>query len=440
MAILELWHILIMPQKLPTRLLSRGLSFARATLKAGQFAAGGSLKNIEAIVKELSQLKGTAMKVGQTLSLYGETLFPKEINDLLKNLQAQAEPLPWSEMEKVLRRELGERFHQLEIDPKSIASASIGQVYRARLKETGEELALKVQYPGVDLAVESDMKFFKVLLGLPGVFPGGLKLDNVLAEVKDMFYQELDYRIERQHIEAFREYLSGDSRYIVPKTYPEFSTAKVLALEFMNGVRADAPEVLRLSQERRDRIGQAYFELYLRELLDIKKVQTDPHLGNYLVKVDDQGNDQRSDQLILFDFGAVRAVPEEFLEAYQHLMHGGLTKSAREIEYGGRKIGLLKPEDSLDLVDDYVNLCLLLTEPFNDETTYAWNESDLPKRVASQVGKVAFSYKLRAPPRELVFLDRKLSGVFIFMSVLKCRWSGRRAVFNALEKYRGIKE
>ncbi len=431
-----------MPQKkdsqatLSKSLISRGFSLAKASIRAGRFAAGGGIANVESLVKELGRLKGSAMKVGQTLSLYGESIFPKEVNEILKNLQTKAEPLPWAAMRKMLAQELGEeKLRELEIDETAVASASIGQVYKAKINESGETLALKVQYPGVEEAIDADMRLLKVILAVPGIFPGGLRLEHLLAEIREMFMQEIDYTLEIKAVDRFREYLSGDPRYQVPKTYPRYSSRRVLATEFMAGVRADAPEVQSLSQERRNRLGEAYFDLYLRELLDFKLVQTDPHLGNYLVQV---GGD--SDRLVLFDFGAMREAPEEFLKHYQNLIWGGITHDARSVEKGGRGLGLLQPEDSMDLVDDYVRLCFLLCEPFYGPDAYDWGSSDLPRRVAGQVKHVAISYKLRAPPREIVFLDRKLGGVFIFLSVLRCQWNGRASVLAALSKYRGITE
>ena len=95
-------------------------------------------------------------------------------------------------------------------------------------------------------------------------------------------------------------------------------------------------------------------------------------------------------------------------------------------------LGLLLPEDPIELVKDYVDLCFLLTEPF--QSVYDWGATDLPKRVAAAVGKIASSYRLRAPPRELVFLDRKLGGVFIFLSVLKCVMDAKPSVEEALRR------
>ncbi|NJL23766.1 MAG: hypothetical protein HC902_00335 [Calothrix sp. SM1_5_4] len=261
-----------------------------------------------------------------------------------------------------------------------------------------------------------------------------------------MFHQEIDYRKELEYCELFHRLLARDDRYLVPKVYRDYSTRKVLATEFIEGVRADSSEVQALTPERRNRVGLAFLDLYFRELLEFRQVQTDPHLGNYMVQIDPNG---AKDRLVLLDFGAVREVPEDFLKSYALLIEGGLANDARMIEKAGRQLGLLQPEDELELVDDYVRLSMMVIEPFslpewelapnnllsNEDGSYDWGASDLPQRVAGKLTRIAATYRLRAPPRELVFLDRKLGGVFIFMSVLKCRLEARQLLQATLAKY-----
>lgn len=421
-----------------TSTLLRGFSLAKATLKASRLGAGrwldSSEKNspawlsqVELLVGELGRLKGSAVKVGQTLSMYGEHLLPPEVNQLLKKLQQDSPRLEWAAISKVLEKELGkEKLSRLEIDETPIAAASIGQVHRARVKATGRDLALKVQYPGVDQAIETDLKLLKFILTMTNMVPKGPRFDQIFAEIKDMFYQEVDYHAERRFHERFHQWLKDDPRYLVPEVAPEFSTRRVLASDFMEGDRIDSARVQALSQDDRNRLGRNFFELYCRELLDFRFVQTDPHFGNYLISPDQR--------LILLDFGAVREVPSDFLKAYVLIVEGGLKQDTRLIEQGSRRLGLLQPEDSLELIQDYIDLCLLLREPIHG--VYDWGSSDLPKRVAAKASKIALTHKLRAPPRELVFLDRKLGGVFVFLSGLKSKIETRDLVENALKSAR----
>ena len=431
-------------REIRTNLLTRGFSLARASIKASGLAANSLLKKggtdnanwlskVEFLVKELGQLKGTAMKVGQTLSMYGEHLLPKEVNDLLKTLQQDSPALAWPAIEAVLKKELGvERLAELEIEPDPVGAASIGQVHRARVRATGQVVAIKIQYPGVDRAVDTDLKLLKFILNLSDMVPRGPRFDQIFDEIRVMFLQEINYEQEFERGVEFARLLANDSRYRVPAPLKRYSTRRILTTEFIVGHRADAPEVQALPLERRNRLGLAFLDLYLRELMEFKLVQTDPHLGNYMIQIDEGG----ADRLVLFDFGAVREVPQAFLDSYTQLVDGGITGRSIDIEAGGRGLGLLLPEDSAELVADYISLCRLLTEPFDEaQGEYDWGASDLPKRVTSAVAKIATSYKLRAPPRELVFLDRKLGGVFIFLSVLKCRMAGRSTVTGRLAEY-----
>lgn len=438
-----------MPQKkaslkdIRTSLLSRGLSLAKASIKAGGLTASqwlssdgtarpGWLNQVEYLIQEIGQLKGTAMKVGQTLSMYGEHLLPKEVNDVIKKLQQESPPLHWDGIEAVLIDELGhEKLSQLDVEHDSIAAASIGQVHRARLKSGGVPLALKVQYPGVDTAVETDLKLLKFMLNMSDLVPRGPRMDQIFAEIREMFHQEVDYGFERDFGQQFRAAVASDPRYVVPEVFPEFCTRRVLTAEFVVGHRADSAEVQALSLERRNRLGRAFFELYLRELLELQLMQTDPHLGNYLIQIDPVGE---NDRLVLLDFGAVRAVPDDFLVSYSSLIDGGIHGDERKIEKAGRQLKLLLPEDNLELVQAYIELCKMLMEPFGG--VYDWAENDLPKRVGAKLSKIAFNHKLRSPPRELVFLDRKLAGVFIFLSVLKCKMDARPWLEEALENFK----
>lgn len=417
-----------------TSLLSRGFSLAKASIKAGGLFAGrGSdnwLPRVELIIQELGQLKGTAMKVGQSLSMYGEHLLPKEVNDLLKTLQQNSPALAWGPIHQVLIEELGaEKLSELEIDEEALASASIGQVHRATIKATGEKLALKVQYPGVAAAVDTDMKLLKFILNMSDMVPRGPRFDQIFSEIRTMFDQEVNYNFEREFTEKFRAELAHDPRFIVPKVFPRYCTGRVLATEFVDGFKADSTEVQSLPLERRNQLGRAFLDLYLLEFFKLRLVQTDPHLGNYRVQLDEQGQDR----LVLFDFGAVRDVPEPFWSNYRYLVRAGLNADPRDLEKGGRQLGLLTPDDPMELVRDYTDLCQLLLEPFAPNQIYDWGKSDLPRRVAVKVSGIAFNYKLRAPPREQVFLDRKLGGVFIFLSVLQCQMQTRPTVMQAVD-------
>ncbi len=426
---------------------SRGTALARLSFEAGARAAGHAIGTVFAdekeraerfrgmvfdqarlVARELGRLKGTAMKAGQLLSMYGEHLLPPEANALLKTLQSQAPPLAWEPIEKVLLQELGaERLRELEIEREPYAAASLGQVHRARELSTGRELALKVQYPGVDRAIDSDLKAVRRVLSTIAKLPSGPRFDEIFEEIREMLAREVDYRDELEATEEVRRRLSDDPRYVVPEPVAAFSTQRVLATVLEAGVGVDAPEVAELSPARRAALAEAHLELYLRELFEWHWMQTDPHLGNYRIQVGEGG---RPDRLVLLDFGAMRKFEQPFIGTYLEFVRAAVRRNAGGTITAGERLGFLRPGDSPEIQQGFAELCFLITEVFDEPggRPYDWKGSDLPKRVMRRGAEVAFSFKLRPPPREIVFLDRKMGGVFIFLSVLNPQFSARRVL------------
>jgi predicted unusual protein kinase regulating ubiquinone biosynthesis (AarF/ABC1/UbiB family) len=432
--------------------LSRGLALAKVTVSAGTKAASHALGNLfgdesgkedrlremltsqmDLLSRELGKLKGSVMKVGQMLSMYGEHLLPPEANQLLKSLQNQSPPLAWEAIEKQLKRQLGvEKLALLDIDREPHASASLGQVHRAVIKATGERLALKIQYPGVDQAIESDLSALRSLLTMSKLIPKGPKYDELFKEVRQMMHQEVDYSKELVATDEFRELFADDALVVVPRTYPEFSSKRVLATSFEEGVSMESAEALSLSQERRNAIGLKFLDIYFRELFMLGRLQTDPHFGNYRVRL---GADGEPDRLVLLDFGAVRKFPKEFLTPYFAMLRAVYAHDDREVEKAAEKLGFLFGDDPEELKIAFCKLCYLFTEPFEPANQpYDWGASDLPKRVVKVASDIVWGFRLRVPPREVVFLDRKMGGVFVVLSVLKVKASARELLESYIAK------
>ncbi|MEH6357289.1 MAG: AarF/UbiB family protein, partial [Marinobacter sp.] len=176
------------------------------------------------LVDELGQLKGSVVKIGQVMALYGEHFLPDEVTEALHTLEDQTTSLAWPAIERVLQSELGnERLAQLDIEPQPIGAASLGQVHRARRLSDGLELVLKVQYPGVGDAVDSDLNAVAKLLKMARLVNFGPEFDDWLEEVRVMMHREVDYRLEADTTERFRQMLLDDTRFIVPRVLPEYS-------------------------------------------------------------------------------------------------------------------------------------------------------------------------------------------------------------------------
>jgi predicted unusual protein kinase regulating ubiquinone biosynthesis (AarF/ABC1/UbiB family) len=428
-------------KKLKTDTFSRSFSLAKLGIKAGVKYAGAKLTNASLdnyfnsqavqFVSELGKLKGSAMKAGQLLSVYGEHFLPPEANKILKNLQSDSSVLSWEVMyEQLLCEFPSDALDKLEINTDPIGSASMGQVYQAMVKATGKKLALKIQYPGVDKAIDSDVAALKRILSISKILPDGLNTDGLFNEIKTMLHQELNYELEAQYTLAFRELLAGDNRFKVPEIFPEFCSRKVLATEFMEGLRPDHELVQSLSQERRNSIGLNFLDLFFKELFVWNHLQSDPHLGNYKIQL---GSKPGEDVIVLLDFGATKKFTAEFITAYRKMIKGAVTKDDKMFFSGAEGLGFIKPSDTEEYIAAFHRFCRQAVEPFSEPgSDFNWKENDLPKRVI----KNAFEFRrfeLRTPPQELVFLDRKTAGVFMFLSALRSRFSALEVITPYLE-------
>lgn len=384
------------------------------------------------ISRELGTLKGSAMKVGQLLSVFGEHFLPPQVNAVLKLLQADSPSLDWSCIEQHVKNELGSHFEEIEIEPKAFAAASIGQVHRATIRATGERIVLKIQYPGVERAIENDLRALKtILLFAPGALKGD-RMNQLLQEVEEMLSRETDYRIEAANYTRVRAELSSDSRYLVPKVHETFSSARILALDYMTGERVDSETIRSLSQDRRNQIGQALLDLHLKELFCLGRVQTDAHIGNFLISVSSEPN-RVPDRIVLLDFGAMREFSKDFLTAYAGLVRATFNESRPSVVEKGTELGFLKSCDSESVHREFYEFCRLVVEPFgHDQESYCWKNNDLPKRLAEQLNRVIQARELRPPPREALFLDRKATGLFCLLSKLEAKTKSRALVEQAI--------
>ncbi|MFV8257814.1 ABC1 kinase family protein [Bdellovibrio bacteriovorus] len=450
-------------EKIKSSVFSRSLSLAKLTIQAGasiaQHGVTTALKSKESkeetwkqllqnqaqnISAELGELKGSLMKAGQMLSMYGEHFLPPEANDLLKSLQHDSPPLSWEAIEPTLKKQLPpEKLELLEIEKEALASASMGQVHRARIKATGESIVLKIQYPNVDRAIDSDLRAIKTLLGTLKLLPKDFNMDPIFAEVREMLVQETDYELEASLTEDFHNRLAGDSRFVVPKVLREFSGPRILATTFERGLRADDSLIQSLPQERRNRLALNFLDLYFKEIFEWGVVQTDPHAGNYRIRIDPQGRDQ----LVLFDFGATRSYDLDFLTPYRRMVKGSLFNDRDLFLKAAMDLRFVHDNDNPVLKQVFEEFCFETVEPFieyNDprnnqgqiaaDGTYDWKNTTLPQRLSKKVFQIIRGFHFRTPPREIIFLDRKTGGVFIFLAVLRAKVRGRDLLLKYIER------
>ncbi len=436
-----------------TSVFSRSFSVAKLGLNAGLKYAATRVTNssvddflisqAKSVSKDLGELKGSLMKAGQMLSMYGEYFFPPAANQFLKTLQSDSPPMEWSVIHRYLSNYLSEDLlSELEIDPTPVGNASLGQVHKAKIISTGEIIALKIQYPDVDKAIDSDIQALKVLLKVARVIPESIDLNPIFEEVKTMLHQELDYEHEARLTTSYGEKIKGDNRYVVPQVFGRYSNKRVLATTYLEGFKADHPLIQNLSQKRRNKLSENFLELYLREIFEWNLVQTDPHLGNYKIQIDPLGNDK----IALLDFGATKAFPLEFIKHYRKMVKGAVLPDLNLLLSGSRGMGFIIPKDTQEYIAAFTSFCFGTVEPFwapDDEKNasgriqvdgvYNWKQTDLPGRVVKKALQFK-NFDLRTPPKDILFIDRKTGGVFIFLAVLQAEINARKIIEPFLAK------
>jgi len=418
------------PSPVPQSRLGR---LARLGLAAGELAVGSAVLGLRRLgrgadsdlmfseatarrlVERLANLRGAAMKLGQLISLESEGLLPAELVQALESLRSQAAPMPVSQLRRVLGRAYGsgweKRFRRFDEDP--IAAASIGQVHRA-LTRDGRDLALKVQYPGVARSIASDVDNVATLLRLTQLLPLGVDVSAIAREAKRQLTQEADYLAEGAFLEQYAGLVADEPRIVLPKVHWDFTTARVMAMDYMEGIPLDALDES-TPQSVRDAVGVLLQKLLFRELFEFRVMQTDPNFANYLYQPE-------TGRLVLLDFGATQQFSPAFSDRFRRITRAVVAGDRPRIEREARRIGYIAADAGQDVVAAALDVIELVCEPLRFAGHYDYGASDLPRRARELGIDLAFKRGLlRMPPSDTMFLHRKLVGVFLLLARLNAR-------------------
>jgi predicted unusual protein kinase regulating ubiquinone biosynthesis (AarF/ABC1/UbiB family) len=379
--------------------------------------------NAARLSDRLSRLRGAAMKLGQLMSMEAGELLPPEFTAVLLRLRQDAHFMPLGQLADLLDANWGAgwegRFEHFSFTP--MAAASIGQVHEARLKD-GRRLAIKVQYPGVARSIDSDVDNVAALFRLFPLLPREARLDELLADAKTQLHQEADYLLEATHLRQFRKLLEGEQHLVVPEVVDELTTANVLAMSFVPGLPLE--QLASTDQERRDRVAGWLIDLLFREFLEFGMVQTDPNFANYRY-------DPERDCLGLLDFGATRAYSPERLVQVRGLLVAATQEDPVAVEAAAEAAGYLDASDPAQRRQAVVDLFLLVGEPARQAGPFDFAGSSLVTRLRDSAYVMTYERgQWRPPPAELIFLHRKLGGLFL----LCARIGARVDVASVLDK------
>ncbi|MCJ8145703.1 AarF/UbiB family protein [Acinetobacter sp. A3.8] len=276
------------------------------------------------IAETLGEMKGAVMKVGQIASQYKD-IFPAEVQTAIAKLQRQAPAMPFALIKNQVEKELGKPLTELfqSFDETPFAAASIGQVHKATLKN-GQAVVVKVQYPGVDEACESDLKQVRLALRLMGVLKIDRKLqDEIFDEIRESLYTELNYEIEAQNLQVFKTFHAElDDKIIIPSVFPEYSSRRILTLSQEVGESIETASTWDL--EKRNELGRRLFQAIGQEIFYLKRFHCDPHPGNFAFREDGS--------VIVYDYGGVKTLNNEIVDTYKHLINAARQQNIPAIE------------------------------------------------------------------------------------------------------------
>ena len=360
------------------------------------------LRNAARVTETLGKLKGLPMKLGQMISLH-EGLLPPEVVQVLSALQAKAPSVPFETLREHMRAEIGDNFDLIEhLDPEPYASASIGQVHRARLKD-GRDVVLKSQYPGIDKVIEADMKNLRGLLtSLFSMFTKA-NLEPVWEELHTILLQELDYELEARHIARMRENFADESSLVLPVVIPELTSRRVICMEFLAGISPEDACSEEYPAELRNKWGLALAELTLQSFLKHRFLHADPNFANFAFTADGR--------VIMYDFGCIKEIPEQVAEGYGMAARSLVAGDFNGIGEHLRRMGIRRLNgDALPehILQDYGRV---LAEPFRESPPYTFGEdADLYERLM-ELGRLHWMEGMDMEiPRHVIFIDRTING------------------------------
>jgi aarF domain-containing kinase len=398
---------------IPKGILSRSVELFKLATKVGSEellsrsdAAARQLEQAKALVNSLGRLKGAAMKIGQLLSMDFSDLFPPEVRHVLEQLQSSSPHfMPEEEVRAILKKELPLEYANItELSPTPIAAASIGQVHSAVWKN--KKIVLKVQYPHVADSIESDMALLKgIVQSLVTLSRKKMDFEPLFNELIHVFKGETDYKTELENLNLYKEAIKDYPEYRCPTAYPELSTHCVLGMSHEEGLSLKDWINSQPSHERREALGRKILNLYTLEFFKNSFVQSDPNPANFLVDA--------QDKLILLDFGAMKKFTPTFVKEYTVLINLVGKKDLPASIFQSEKMNFIKTEESPETKELFyemlrASLCAFDVEaqPFDFSNKKYFDHT---KEASNSFGKVA---KYSPPPYEIVFLHRKLVGVF----------------------------
>ncbi|MBD1366913.1 AarF/ABC1/UbiB kinase family protein [Mucilaginibacter sp. ZT4R22] len=372
--------------------------------------------NATDIYQSLSELKGSALKVAQMLSM-DKNLLPQAYVDKFTQSQYNAPPLSGPLIVQTFKKYFGKEPGQIydKFNIRSTNAASIGQVHQAELK--GKKLAIKIQYPGVGDSISSDLKLIKPfafrMLGM-----SEKELNIYMMEVEERLLEETDYELEVRRSIEFSEACANLNNVVFPKYYPELSSKRIITMDWLQGKHLREFLATNPSQELRDQIGQALWDFYNFQQHELRAVHADPHPGNFMITPDGK--------LGVIDFGCIKVMPEDFYYPFFALTSTNLFESKEDTIKAFRKLEMILPNDTPAQIEFYYTMFKQMIGLF--AKPYITNEFDFGEKAffdelfgfGEKVSKMP-EFKQARGVKHFIYVNRTNFGLYNILHELKAK-------------------
>ncbi|MEN8965144.1 MAG: AarF/ABC1/UbiB kinase family protein [Polaribacter sp.] len=369
------------------------------------------------IYDSLKQLKGSALKVAQMLSME-KNILPQAYVEKFSLSQFSVPPLSPALVTKTFKKYFGKNPNEIfdKFNSVSVNAASIGQVHKA--EKDGRRLAVKIQYPGVSDSIASDLSLVKPI-AIKMFNIRGKDSDKYFKEVENKLSEETNYVLEVKQSQAIVEACKHIPNLKFPNYYPEISSDRIITMDWMDGVHLS--EFTSENQETRNKLGQALWDFYMFQIHKLKKVHADPHPGNFLISP--------KNELIVIDFGCMKTIPDEFYVPYFELANEESLQDPVFFEKKLFELEILRKDDSPEELVFFKNifheLLSLFTQPFNKEV-FDFSDEDFFGRISELGTKYAKSTELKnmngnRGSKHFIYINRTFFGLYNLMHDLKAK-------------------
>lgn len=375
--------------------------------------------NAEDIYDGLKNLKGSALKVAQMLSM-DKSIMPQQYVDKFSLSQFSVPPLSAPLVRKTFKKYFGQYPENLydTFSPDAMNAASIGQVHKAT--KDGKNLAVKIQYPGVADSISSDLTMVKPFATRMFNLKGK-DSEKYFKEVEDKLLEETDYNLELKQSVSISEKCAKIDNLRFPEYYPELSSDKILTMQWIDGKHLSEFTAINTDRKKGDKIGQALWDFYMFQMHKLKEVHADPHPGNFLIDKDDN--------LVAIDFGCIKKVPEEFYVPYFQLATPAIIDNPILFNEKLYELEILRLDDSPEEIDYFTkmfhNLLSLFTKPFHGNF-FDFSDEEFFGNIAKMGEELTKDTQLRKMngnrgSKHFLYINRTFFGLYNLLHDLKAR-------------------